>query len=357
MDKVLVINVGSTSTKLAEFEDGRLCWNEGVSHSAEELSAYEKAYDQYEMRRNVVLELLEKNNCRLDQLTAVATRAPLYPEPVDAGAYAINDVMVDVIMNRPAVFHPGNLAILYVKEIADKYGIPGLAFDSASEKERWEVTKITGLPEVKRTGKTHTLNMREVAQEFCEQYGVDYDNSTFIIAHMGGGTTLDLHCRGKVIDGISDDFGPFSPTRMGAIPGYSLVKLVQSWEGAPDALLKKLQQESGLFAYFGTTDLREVEKMAETDEKAKLVLDALCLNIAKGIGSLAVVVGGLVDNIILTGGMAYSKYVTESIRDLVSFIAPVVISPGENEMKAIANGAVRAIHNDAVHTYSSMLGK
>ena len=357
MDRILVINVGSTSTKLAEFEEGKLCWSEGVSHDAESLSVFEKAYDQVEMRRSVITDILDRNHCRFERLTAVATRAPLYPKPVEAGAYAVNDSMVDDIMNRPAVFHPGNLAILYVREIADKYGIPAIAFDSASENERWEVTKVTGLPEIRRSGKTHTLNMREVAMEYCEQNGIDYAQSTFVVAHMGGGTTLDLHYHGKVIDGISDDFGPFSPTRMGAIPGYELVRLVQQWKGTPEALLKKLQRESGLFAYFGTTDLREVEKLAKKDDNAKLVLDAMCLNIAKGIGSLSIVVDGKVDAIILTGGMAYSDFVTGKIREKVSFLAPVVVVPGENEMKAIANGAMRAIRNKAIHEYASVLSQ
>ena len=210
-----------------------------------------------------------------------------------------------------------------------------------------DIAHVTGLKEMRRIGQGHNLNMRAAAIKFANQTGKPYHELNILVAHLGGGITLSLHSKGRIIDMISDDEGPFSPERAGGLPGFQLIKMATSGEYDYKSMMKKVQRQGGLMAYFGTSDTRIVEdKITAGDDYARLILEAMAEGVAKNIGKLAVVVRGQVDGIVLTGGIARSKMITGWIAERVSFIAPVTVLPGENEMESLALGTLRVLRGE-----------
>lgn len=346
MMKILAVNPGSTSTKIALYEETSELFTSSIEHSQEELGRYKNIADQYAMRYQTVLEVLKEKKVRLAELAAVVGRGGLLP-PVKAGAYVVNREMLDQLKFRPVNEHASNLGALIAFEIATPLGIPAYIYDPVTVDELEPLARVTGLVEMHRKGMGHNLNMRAAAIRHCQETGKSYNKQTLIVAHLGGGITLSLHKNGRMIDMISDDEGPFSPERAGGLPGFQLIRMATSGEYDYQAMMKKVQRQGGLMAHFGTSDAREIEKrIAGGDEKAALVYEAMAHNVAKNIGKLAVVVCGKVDSIILTGGIAYSKMITDWISERVSFIAPVAVLAGENEMQSLALGALRVLRGE-----------
>lgn len=346
MYKILSINPGSTSTKIALYENEKELFVEVLRHTDEELAEFERVQDQFEFRKNAVISFLDKNNFNVKELSAIVGRGGLLP-PVKSGAYKVNEAMVDRLMNRPVVEHASNLGALIAYEITKPLGIPAFIYDSVAVDEQETIAKITGMPEIRRQSLSHALNMRSAAMSSAEKLGKKYIDCNLIVAHLGGGITISVHSGGKMIDIVSDDEGPFSPERSGKVPCRQLMKLCFSGKYDKNTLNKKMRGKGGLKAHLGTVDAREVEKMIEEgNEDAKLIYEAMAYQIAKGIGELATVVKGKVDSVVLTGGIAYSKMLTAWIKERVEFIAPVEILPGENEMESLTLGTLRVLRGE-----------
>lgn len=343
MEKLLIINPGSTSTKIAVYNGETPLFVENIAHSAEEISRYDNIADQYEFRRDLILKTMGRHNIAVRDLAAIVSRGGLLP-PIEAGAYEINDDMVWQLRNAPANEHASNLGAIIAHAIADDAGIAAYIYDGVTVDEMLPVARITGFPCMKRRSMGHHLNMRAAAMRYAKEQNRAYRDISVIVVHMGGGITASLHCYGKIIDMINDEEGPFSPERAGGLPIFQLVKMATAGEYDCAELMKIVKGKSGLVAYFGTNDTREVEKAALAgDSKAKLVYDAMALNIAKAIGEEAAVAGGRVDAVLLTGGIAHSDYLTNLIKEHTEFIAPVVVYPGENEMESLALGGLRVL--------------
>lgn len=344
--KILVINPGSTSTKIALYEDDKEVFCKTLNHPVEEIEKFEKVQDQFEMRKEVVLSFLKENNYDVRELAAVVGRGGMLP-PVKSGAYRVNEAMVDRLKNRPVFEHASNLGALIAYEIACPLGIPAFIYDSVRVDEMKAVARISGMPDIPRSSTSHALNSRAMAFRAAKKYGKSYSDMNFVVAHLGGGISLSVHEKGRLVDIISDDEGPFSPERAGRVPCKGLIDLCYSGQFDRRTMHRKLVGNGGLKAYLNTVDAREVEKVIqEGNEEARLVYEAMAYQVAKGIGELATVVDGEVDLIILTGGIAYSEMLTSMIRQHVKFIAPVEIMPGENEMESLALGALRVLRGE-----------
>jgi len=342
--KILAINPGSTSTKIAIYEDTKEISKKNIEHPSEEIAKYNKITDQYEMRYKQIMDFLAENNFDVKELSAVVGRGGPLP-PVRSGAYEVNDAMVDRLKNRPMIEHASNLGAIISKEIADSIGVKAYIYDSISVDELDDIARISGIADIERQSLTHCLNMRAAAIKTAEAMGKKHKDCNFVVAHLGGGISLGAQRKGKVVDMVSDVEGPFSPERAGVLPTDKLVELCYSNEKA--VVKKKLRGNGGLVSYLNTNSALDVEeKINKGDEHAKLVYEAMAYQIAKAIGQLAVVLEGEIDKIILTGGIAYSKMLTDWIVKRVSFIAPVEILPGENELESLALGTLRVLKGE-----------
>ncbi len=344
--KILAINPGSTSTKIAVYEDEKMLFSKSIDHSASELEKYKNITDQFEMRKDKIINTLGENDFKVEDLNAIVGRGGILP-PVKSGAYLVNDDMVDRLRNRPIVEHASNLGALISYEIAKNIGVNAYIYDSVAVDELTDVARVLGFPEIERTCLSHALNSRAIDMKFCKENNVDYKYVNLIVAHLGGGITIAAHEKGRMVDVVSDDEGPFSPERSGRIPVKKVVDMCFSKDYTHKEMLKKIRGKGGIVAHLDTVDIREVEAMIENgDEKAKLIYDALIYQVGKGIGELATVLKGEVDAIILTGGIAYSKKLTKDLSERVNFIAPVITLPGENELEALALGALRILREE-----------
>ncbi len=346
MSRILVINPGSTSTKIAVYEDEQQLWQENIEHDAASLRAYPTIYAQLPFRLPLVLKTLQAHGQKLEELSCVMSRGGLLP-PLQSGAYEVNDVMLDVLEHRPMNHHASNLGAAIALQIARPLGIKAYIYDPVTVDEMIDLVRITGLKQIRRHGQGHNLNMRAAALRYCRENKCCYTDKTLIVAHMGGGITLTLHAGGRIMDMISDDEGPFSPERAGLIPDFKLAKLIDTENLSYAEVMRTLQRKGGLTSLLGTADAREVERrIAAGDEEASICYDAMALGVAQSIARLAADVNGSVDQIILTGGIAYSEFFTDKIIQRVSFIAPVTVIPGENEMQALAEGACRVLRGE-----------
>jgi butyrate kinase len=343
---ILAINPGSTSTKIALYENEKEVFCKTLDHAAEEIEKYDKIQDQFEMRKNVVLSFLMDNGYDVSKLTVVVGRGGMVPK-VKSGAYKVNEAMVNRLRNNPVVEHASNLGALIAYEIANTVGVSAYIYDSVRVDELIDLARISGMPEIPRTSTSHALNSRAMAMKVAKVYGKKYTDMNFVVAHLGGGISISVHEKGRMVDIIADDEGPFSPERAGRVPCKELIDLCYSGKLDKKTMNKKLRGNGGLKAYLNTVDVREVEKMIESgNEEAKLVLEAMAYQVAKGIGDLATVVEGNVDAIVITGGIAYSTRMTSWIKKRVQFIAPVEVMPGENEMESLALGTLRVLKEE-----------
>ncbi|MBU3815110.1 MAG: butyrate kinase [Candidatus Bacteroides intestinipullorum] len=344
---VLAINPGSTSTKLAVFEDETPRLVRTLRHSVEELSAFPQATDQFEFRKDLVLRELEADGIPL-QFDAVIGRGGLF-KPIPGGVYAINEQMLHDARHasRP---HACNLGCLIAADIASR--IPGCrAFiaDPGVTDELDEVARITGSPLMPRITIWHALNQRAIARRYAREKGTHYEDLNLIICHLGGGISIGTHLRGRCIDvnNALDGEGPFSPERAGTLPAGPLIDLCYSGRFTREELKKRISGRAGLAAHLGTTDVPAiVARIAEGDQHAELVLNAMVYQTAKSIGAAATVLCGRVDAILLTGGIAHSDYVVSRLTERVSFLAPVHVYPGEDELEALAQNALGALRGE-----------
>ena len=346
--KILTINPGSTSTKIAVFDNEELVFEKTLRHSSEEIGKYEKIADQFEFRKKVIEDVLNEGGIHISDLDAVVGRGGLL-KPIQGGTYVIDESMVEDLKVGVLGEHASNLGGLIAKEIGDEVNIPSYIVDPVVVDELDEVARISGIPEIDRKSIFHALNQKATARRAAKEMGRKYEDCNFIVAHMGGGISVGAHKKGSVVDVANalDGEGPFSPERSGGLPVGDLVKMCFSGEYSLDDIKKRIKGNGGLVAYLNTNDGREVESMiAEGNEKAKLVYEAMAYQVAKEIGACASVLNGEVDAVLLTGGIAYSNMFTKMIIDKVNFIAEVKVYPGEDEMIALAQGGLRVLNKE-----------
>lgn len=348
MYKLLIINPGSTSTKIGVYEDENQILEENLKHSAEEIAKYNTIYDQFPFRKEVILNVLKEKNIDINTLSAVVGRGGLL-KPIVSGTYAINEKMLEDLKIGVQGQHASNLGGIIANEIAKELNIPAFIVDPVTVDEMQEIARISGIPEVRRRSIFHALNQKAVAKRYAKEKGVKYEDLNLIVTHMGGGTSVGAHCKGKVIDvnNALTGEGPFSPERSGGVPIGDLIDIAYSGKVTHEEMKKKINGKGGAVAYAGTNDFKVVADKADAGDKdSKLIYDAYIYQIAKEIGQDAAVLSGKVDAILLTGGIAYNKGITGKIKEKVSFIAPVVVYPGEDELLALTQGALRVLKGE-----------
>ena len=345
MFKVLAINPGSTSTKVAFYQNNEELFAENISHSAEELASYGNIIEQLQFRLNAIKKLMQKNNVVESEISAVVGRGGLL-RPMISGTYSTNKVMLDDLEKCRYGAHASNLGAILADKLAGAIGCPSYIVDPVVVDELEPVARITGIPDIQKRSIFHALNQKAVAKRFVETINGRYEDLNLIVVHLGGGISVGCHKQGKVVEvnNALDGEGPFTPERAGTVQALQFFGYVKDNAMNDATVLKTLAGKGGLVAHLGTNDARAVEKrIAEGDKKAQLVYDAMIYNIARFVAAAAIPVSGMVDYIIITGGIAHSKYVTEKLRSYIRFLAPVVIIPGEDELKALAEGAIRVL--------------
>jgi butyrate kinase len=291
-----------------------------------------------------VIKTLEEHGIKLSSLQAVVGRGGQLP-PVKSGGYRVNQKMLKDLKNT--LPHASNLGAMIAYSIATPLDIPAYIYDAVTVDELYDVAKITGIPEVVRQSFGHVLNSKAMARKAAKQLGGTYQGMNFIVAHIGGGISITAHEKGRIVDTISDDAGPFSPERSGSVPINYVVALCYSGKYTQKEFMDKLKKNSGLRAYLNTNDCRKIEQMiAEGNELAKQLYEAQAYQIAKGIGEIAPPLCGNIDAVILTGGMAYSEYITTEVSRRVKYLGKIIILPGENEMESLALGALRILREE-----------
>lgn len=341
---ILVINPGSTSTKIGLYENQTSILEKNFHHNVEDLEQYSTVQDQVLYRKDLIVNTLHKEGINLNNLDLIMARGGLL-KPMPSGVYKVNEPMLDDLINNKRK-HASNLSAIIGYNIAQDLGIDACIADPVVVDELQAVARISGHPNFERTSIFHALNTKAIGRKYAEQINQSYEDLNLIIVHMGGGITAGAHQKGQVIDvnqGL-DGEGPFSPERSGNLPAGDLVRLCFSGGYTQDDILKMIVGQGGVSAFLGTNDMRTVEKMVEDgNSKAKLILDAMIYQISKLIGAQAVVLKGHVDGILLTGGVAYSQYVTSEIKKQVSFLGDLHVFPGENELEALAFNGYRVL--------------
>lgn len=354
MQRILVVNPGSTSTKLAVYDDDKELFRESIEHTEEELLPYARCIDQLEFRTDCTLAALRRRSIPLESLTAVVARGGMLP-PCRTGAYLVNDDMLAYVRaGHLAKEHISNVGCAVANAIAAPLGIPAMIYDPVVVDELEPVARITGLPEIEKQSRGHALNTRAMAHICAEKImHKPFEECTFIALHLGGGSSVWLFHNGRAIDMYSDDDAGFAPERCGRQQAGPLIELCFSGKYDRAQMGKHVRGNAGLRAHLGTADAREVERMIDAgDGHAKLVYDAMAYGAAKSIGDLATVVCGKVDRIIITGGVAHSKRLTGEIKRRVEWIAPVEVMPGEFELEALSSGALRVMRGvEAPHEF------
>lgn len=338
-----IVNAGSTSSKLAIYQDDKPLATETIVHSAGELKPFSSVWDQYEFRKKTFLDWLEKQGRQPADFDAFVARGGIF-NPMASGEYPITQELIDEARYGQFGNHAAGLGCMVALALSREMGRPAITVDPPSCDEFIEEAKITGLPRFRRWSWYHALNQKASARKVAGILGRAYEDLNIIVTHMGGGITTGAHRKGRVIDtnNAIDGDGPFTPERVGALPTEHLVGLCFSGEFTQAQIRKMLVGNGGLYAHLGTTDAREVEARIEKgDAQAKLVYDAMIYQVSKSIGAAAVSLKGQVDAVVLTGGVARSKYVASGIRDWAGWVGPFHIFPGEMEMEALALGALR----------------
>jgi len=343
MYRILAVNPGSTSTKIAVYENGDEILKENIPVDQDIISAYKCVLDQLEHRFDLIKKTLIDNGVKPDSFDAVVGRGGILA-PMPSGTYLVTEEMTGYLKEAPRGEHASNLGAFIAEKFAHMSGCEAYIVDPVSVDELTDVARISGAPEIKRSSLVHALNQKAVARKVAADLGKKYEDCRFIVAHLGTGITIGAHSSGKIVDvvGAKAD-GPFSPERAGGLPVGELVDLIFSGRYTKEELKKKLLSGWGIVAYLGTRDIREVFKMAENDPEARIILKAFVYQIAKGIGELCTVLDGEIDAVILTGGMAYSDRLMEMLQKKIKFLAPIVIIPGENELEALYKGVERVL--------------
>lgn len=346
--KSLIINPGSTSTKIGVFEDETLLFEETLRHSTEEIAQYASIVDQKDFRKQIILDLLKEKNFDIRSLQVIVGRGGML-KPIPGGTYAVSDDLLHDLKIGKQGQHASNLGGILAREIGDEIGVPSYIVDPVVVDELMPIARYSGVPELPRTSVFHALNQKAVAKRYAKEKGVPYESLNLIVVHMGGGVSVGAHEKGRVIDVFNalDGDGAFSPERAGAVPSGALIKMCFSGKYTEKEVYKKIVGGGGFNAYLGTNDMRDVAKMIdEGDAHADEVREAFILQVCKNIGSMSCVLKGKVDAIIVTGGIAYNKAVVDKMEERAGFIAPFTVYPGEDELLALAQGALRVLNGE-----------
>ncbi|MGE5606743.1 MAG: butyrate kinase [Bacteroidota bacterium] len=342
--KLLVINPGSTSTRIAVYSGLEPEFLEVIAHSSAALSIYQEVFDQYEFRKNLIYYVLKEKGVDLREIVAVVGRGGLC-KPIPSGVYEVNEQMLQDLRTSAFGKHVSSLSGLIAHEIAKELGVKAYIVDPVVVNEFEPLAYYSGWPEIRRKSLFHALNQKAAARKAAESLGRDYRELRLIVAHLGGGITIGVHKYGRVVDvnnGLEE--GPFAPERSGSLPIGDLIRLCFSGKYSKDSMIKTMAGKGGLVAYLGTNNGREVEqRISAGDAQAAEVFEAMAYQVAKEIGADATVLNGQVDAIVLTGGLAYSERFVEWLKQRVGFIAPIIVLPGEFEMEALASGAWRVL--------------
>ncbi len=346
---ILVINPGSTSTKVALFKHRENVTQKNLNHPLEELEKYHRISDQFQMRKELIIRWMKEEGYTTADLISVVGRGGLL-RPMPGGTYKVTDKMIEDLEVGVQGEHASNLGGIIAKAIGDMEGIESYIVDPVAVDEFEDIARISGIPEIERRSLGHALNIKAVGRRVANRLEKSFENINMIVAHLGGGISVAPLKKGCAIDyNNANEMGPFSPERSGSLPVGDLAKMCFSGKYTYNEIKAKIKGKGGLTGYLATNDAREVVKRIEAgDTKAKLIFEAMAYQIGKEIGSMATVLKGEVKAIVITGGLAYSKYLTDYIKEMVDFIAPVVVEPGEDEMRALNEGALRVIHKEEV---------
>ncbi len=344
---ILIINPGSTSTKVGIFAGGEMKINKSVKHDDEELRKFATIWDQYDYRKDAILGVLRDNDLSIENIDAIACRGGNV-KPLPGGIYKVCPKMIADMKSGIYGGHPINVGGLIAFDLGNQFNIPVLTADPPMTDELCISARYSGIPQISRQSSFHALNQKATARKIAADLGRKYDEVNLIVVHLGGGISVGAHKKGKIIDvnNALDGDGAFSPERAGSLPAGDLVKMCFSGEYSKAQILKMLTGGGGLYAYLGTTNAIEIEKrIAGGDLKAAEVYEAMAYQVAKEIGACTTVLEGEIDAIALTGSLVYSKILLDSLLKKISFIAPVMLNPGENEMEALADAAMRYFNN------------
>lgn len=345
---LLIINPGSTSTKIGVFQDEKELFQETLRHSSDEIAKYETIFDQMDFRKDIIVNILKEKNFDLNSLSAVVGRGGLL-KPMASGTYTVNKKMLEDLKIGVQGQHASNLGGMLANKIAEELNIPSFIVDPVVVDELDNVARVSGVPELPRLSKFHALNQKAVAKRYAKENNVKYEDLNLIVVHMGGGVSVGAHKDGRVIDvnNTLDGEGPFSPERAGTVPVGQLIKMCYSGEFTEKEIYTKIVGKGGYVAYLNTNDARDVLKLMEAgDKNAELYFNAFIYQVSKAIGEMSAVLKGKVDRIILTGGIAYSEKVAEEIRKRIGWISEITVYPGEDELLALAQGALRVLNGE-----------
>ncbi|MBE6063357.1 MAG: butyrate kinase [Clostridium butyricum] len=346
--KLLIINPGSTSTKIGVYEDEKELFEETLRHTNEELKQFDTIFDQFQFRKDLILEFIDKKNFDIKSLDAVVGRGGLL-KPIEGGTYSVNDAMIEDLKVGVQGPHASNLGGILARSIADELGIPSYIVDPVVTDELADVARLSGVPELPRKSIFHALNQKAVAKRYGKESGKGYENLNLVVVHMGGGVSVAAHSNGRVIDvnNTLDGDGPFSPERAGAVPAGELIKMCFSGDYSEKEVYQKIVGKGGFVGYLNTNDVKEtIDKMEAGDKECEKIYKAFLYQITKSVGEMSAVLKGKVDQIILTGGIAYSPTLVPDLKANVEWIAPVTVYPGEDELLALAQGAIRVLSGE-----------
>ena len=346
--KSLIINPGSTSTKIGVFEDETLLFEETLRHSTEEIGRFANIVEQKDFRKNIITDLLRSKEFDIKSLNVIVGRGGML-KPIPGGTYAVTEELLEDLKKGVQGQHASNLGGILAKEIGDSIGVPSYIVDPVVVDELMPIARYSGVPELPRVSIFHALNQKAVAKRYAKEIGKPYESLRLVVVHMGGGVSVGAHENGRVIDVFNalDGDGAFSPERAGGVPNGALIKMCFSGKYTEKEVYGKMVGKGGFNAYLGTNDMREVTKRAdEGDEKAAEAKQVFLLQVAKDIGSMACVLNGKVDQIIVTGGIAYGADVVAALKERAEWIAPFTVYPGEDELLALAQGALRVLNGE-----------
>ena len=346
--KLLIINPGSTSTKIGVYSDEKEVLVETLRHSSDEIAKYDSIFEQKNFRKEVIMNILKKNNIDVSSLDAIVGRGGML-RPIPGGTYEVTDKLLEDLKIGVSGQHASNLGGILANEIAKEVGIRSFIVDPVVVDELQDVARISGMPELPRRSIFHALNQKAVAKRYAKECGKRYEDLNLVVVHMGGGVSVAAHRDGLVIDvnNTLDGDGPFSPERSGSVPVGDLVKLCFSGKYTESEIYSKIVGKGGYVAYLNTNDARDVLRAKEEgDEYASLIFEAFIYQICKAIGEMSTVLNGKVSQIILTGGIAYSPVVVNAIKEKVQWISDVTVYPGEDELLALAQGAIRVLNGE-----------
>lgn len=342
--KVLVINPGSTSTKFAIFQGQESIFTQTIRHNDEDIMTYPTIADQLDYRLGLLLDVLKTQGIELSTLEGIVGRGG-FLKPLNSGTYLVNEDMLQDLKSARYGEHASNLGAMMAHKLGTEHNLPSYIVDPIVVDEFEETSRISGIPDIERISNLHALNIKAVSRKVASELGGAYETYNFVIAHIGGGVSVAAQKKGRIIDvNNANNEGPFSPERAGGLPAYSLVKLCYSGKFTEKEMLDLLTKKGGLYAYLGTKNALDAENMALAgDEKANLVLDAMIHQIAKEIGAMTAVLDGEINGIILTGGICYSDFLVTKLKKKISFLGEIFVVPGEEELEALAKGALRVL--------------